>query len=134
MKATLHALEYIHNRRTKFSRTCCRTPWVPSWVETCALIEILIRVHLCDCAALCGPFRKHYFNRCEICLRRASMESRNMSQDILLICCIYIFQCVYVWLYKFISTLCTVHAMIKVWYMYLVYQMTTRHHTSDYKL
>jgi hypothetical protein len=32
---------------------------------SCVLIEMLILVQVCDCAANNGPFRKHYFNRCE---------------------------------------------------------------------
>jgi len=45
---------------------------------SCFLIEILVRVQVCDCAAYYGPFRNQYFNLREGFLRTAPLECRNM--------------------------------------------------------
>ena len=43
----------------------------------CVLIKSLTRVSVCDCAARCGPFRKHFFNHCEDTLMKGPVECRN---------------------------------------------------------
>ena len=55
----------------------------------CVLIEILTRVHVCDCSADNGPFQQHYFNQREYPLMMAPMGCRNMQKEILCIRCIY---------------------------------------------
>jgi hypothetical protein len=63
---------------------------------SCVLIEMLIGVQVCDSAAYCGPFQKHYFNNCwEDFLRMAPRECRNTQMEIQCICCVclYIADC-----------------------------------------
>jgi len=51
-------------------------------------------MQLCDSAAYCGPFRKHYFNNYwEDSLRMAPTECRNMQREIGCVCCVYIADC-----------------------------------------
>ena len=56
----------------------------------CVVIEILIRVQVCDCAAYDEPFRKHYFKCSEDTLMMTPKERLNRSQEILCIRFVYI--------------------------------------------
>ena len=58
---------------------------------SCVLTEILIRVQVSDCGVDNGSFWKHYFNYFEDSLMMAPMRCRNMWEDMLCICCVYIY-------------------------------------------
>jgi len=68
------------------------------------LMDNLIHVQVCACAAYNVLFRKHYFNHCEGSLLMAQMECQNMRLEILFFTYVYILQCMYGWFYMFVNS------------------------------
>jgi hypothetical protein len=58
-----------------------------------ALIEILVRVQVCEWCIQRAISKVLLYNHCEESLMKAPMEGGYMKEEILCLCCIYIFQC-----------------------------------------
>jgi len=91
MKPTLHALEYANNRCTKFPTARFRLQGCHHQGVFIIIKAVLSKwSNVCSSVAYNRPFQKQCFNYYTDSLMIATMECRNLYEEILCICTVHI--------------------------------------------